>query len=192
MEFIYKKCVFILTHLKFSHLQRTLHLMQCTYRDIYSTAQNRFWTCWFWCLLVLLLFFTSPLSHWQNISLWGLFSNREINEKKVTRGKIRWIWRVGHRGYAGLGKKLMNTQRGVGRCTRKSPTVKWANVLNLQKKKSLRQNAASHNNTSWYTDTDGFLEHSPSRGSLYYKGPALHNIIPFLGVPPLIYKSWEL
>ena len=32
-------------------------------------------------------------------------------------------------------------------------------------------------NAIWYMDTDGFLEHSPSGGNLYYKGPALHNII---------------
>ena len=30
-------------------------------------------------------------------------------------------------------------------------------------------------------DTDGFLEHSPSRGSLYYKGLPLQKIIPFYG-----------
>ena len=29
-------------------------------------------------------------------------------------------------------------------------------------KSSLMPNAASHNNASWYTDTDGFLEHSLS------------------------------
>ena len=40
----------------------------------------------------------------------------------------------------------------------------------VSKKNSLKQNAASHNNASWYSDTGGFLEHSPSRGSLYYKG----------------------
>ena len=59
--------------------------------------------------------------------------------------------------------------------------MKWANALSLQKKKknSLKpntashNNATSHNNASWYTDTDGFLAHSPSGGSLYYKGPAL-------------------
>ena len=38
--------------------------------------------------------------------------------------------------------------------------------------------AASLNIISWYTDTDEFLEHSPSRGSLYYKGPALQKITP--------------
>ena len=52
-------------------------------------------------------------------------------------------------------------------------------------KNSLPPNTAFHN-TSWYTDTDGFLEHSPSRGSLYYKGPALHNIIMFFSGSSLI------
>ena len=34
-----------------------------------------------------------------------------------------------------------------------------------------------------YTDTDGFLEHSPSQGSLYYKRPTIQKII-FWGGPP--------
>ena len=54
------------------------------------------------------------------------------------------------------------------------------------KKKSLKPIAASHTNTSWYTDTDGFLEYSPSREGLlqgaFYKRPTLQKIIPgFLG-----------
>ena len=53
------------------------------------------------------------------------------------------------------------------------------------KKNSLNTNAASHNNASWYSDTDGFLEHSHRGGSLYYKGPALQKIIPMLGRFPL-------
>ena len=41
---------------------------------------------------------------------------------------------------------------------------------------------------SWDTDTDEFLEHSPSRGSLYYKGSALQKVIPILGGgPPLVF-----
>ena len=52
-------------------------LMQYTYQDVFSTAQNSFWTCRFWCLLVLLPFFVSPLPHWQNICIWGLFSSRK-------------------------------------------------------------------------------------------------------------------
>ena len=67
--------------------------------------------------------------------------------------------------------KLLNTQHSLGGCARKSSIMKRANVLSLQKN-SLKPNAASHDNASWYTDTDGFLEHSPRGGSLYYKGPA--------------------
>ena len=67
------------------------------------------------------------------------------------------------RGHAIFGQKLLSTQCGVGRCTHKPLIMKWANTLSLQKKKkSLKLNTASHNNTSWCTDTDGFLEHSPS------------------------------
>ena len=76
----------------------------------------------------------------------------------------------GPRGHV-FGQKLLHTQCGVGRCVHKAPSMKWANVLSLQKN-SLKPNAASHDNASWYTDTDGFLEHSPRGGSLYYKGPA--------------------
>ena len=40
-------------------------------------------------------------------------------------------------------------------------------VERVVKKNSLKLNTATHNNASWYTDLDGFLEHSPSKGSLY-------------------------
>ena len=64
--------------------------------------------------------------------------------------------------------------------------------MSLKKKKmSLKPNAASHYNTSWYTDTDGFLEHLPSGESLYYKGPTLQKIIRGGAVgSPLIYKTF--
>ena len=45
-------------------------------------------------------------------------------------------------------------------------------------KNSLKQNIASHNNVSWYTGTDGFLECSPSGVIQYY---TLHKIIPGFG-----------
>ena len=89
-------------------------------------------------------------------------------------------------GHAVLGKKLLNTLQGVGRCACKSPIMKWANSLKVFEKTSLKLNAASHNNTSWYTDTDGFLEHSTSRESQYYKEPVLQKIIPFWGGSLLI------
>ena len=56
-------------------------------------------------------------------------------------------------------------------------SVVWAGVLvnhpswNGQmcwviQKNSLNSNTASHNNAGWYTDTEAFLEHSPSGGIL--------------------------
>ena len=41
--------------------------------------------------------------------------------------------------------------------------MKWAKWLKESSKNSLKLNAASHNNISQYSDTDGFLEHSPSK-----------------------------
>ena len=51
-------------------------------------------------------------------------------------------------------------------------------------KNSLQPNTASHNNTSWYTDTDGLLEHSPG-GAACTKGagPSEDNSI-LGGYPP--------
>ena len=98
--------------------------------------------------------------------------------------------RVGHVSHPIFGQKLLNTQCSVGRCAHKSPIKKWANALKeSSKKNSLKPNAASHNNASWYADTDGFLEHSPSRRSLYYKSPALQKIIPFYLGPPHVLSN---
>ena len=96
-----KNFVFIFTCVNFSHLQSTLQLMQCTYWDIFSTAQNSFWTCWFWCILVLLLLFVSPLPCRQNIFLWGFFSSEEQEKSHLEEDK--WIGRVGHGGHAVFG-----------------------------------------------------------------------------------------
>ena len=93
-------CVCILTCLNFSHLQSTLHLRQYTYPHIFPTAQNSFWTHWFWCLLLVLPVFVSPLPHWQNDSLWGLFP-----------GQDGWIGRVRHSSHAIFGQKLLNTSK---------------------------------------------------------------------------------
>ena len=93
---------------------------------------------------------------------------------------------MGNGDHAIFGQKLLNTRCGVGRCTCKSPTMKWGNTLNVIKENSLKLKAASHNNASWHTDTGGFLELT-QLGSLYYKGPALQKIILGFGGSPLIY-----
>ena len=90
---------------------------------------------------------------------------------------------MGHRGHADFVQKVLNTQHSVARCSLKSTIMKWSNMLKeYSKKNSLKLNAASQN-TSGNTDTDGFLEHSSSRGSLYYKGPSLQKISPLKGSP---------
>ena len=71
-------------------------------------------------------------------------------------------WR--HRGHAVFAQKLLNTQHCAGRCACKSPIMKWANTFRVFQKNSLEPNAAFHTTTRPYTDTDGFLEHSPSGG----------------------------
>ena len=75
----------------------------------------------------------------------------------------------------------------MGRCAHKSAIFfkdSFKCVERIFTKISLMPNTAFHNNTSWYTDADGFLEHSPSWGSLYNKGPTLQKIILFWGDPP--------
>ena len=116
-------------------------------------------------------------------------------KKKKERKKLKshlcwnrvneWIGRIGQRVHDIFGQNLLNTQCGVARCARKTPVVKWANALKVFKNIPLKPDASSHNNASWYTDADGFLEHSRSGGSLYYKGPTLQKIILLILGSPL-------
>ena len=53
--------------------------------------------------------------------------------------------------YAELKTVCFQNLREVGKCAER-----------VFKTNSLKLNAASHNNASWYTDTDGFLEHLSS------------------------------
>ena len=162
--------------------------MQYIYWDFFSAAQNSFWTERFWCLSVLLMFFISPLPHWQKVSLWGLFLSRETTTKKCHLGQVLVNRKGAAWGSSVFGQKLLNTQRcGVGGGAYKSPIMKWASALKVFKRNSLKPNAASHNNASWYTDTDGFLEHSPSGRSLYHKGHVPQKLIPGFWGPPNIY-----
>ena len=130
---IYKKLCIYSYMFKLQDFHSTLHLMQYTYWDIFSMAQNSFWTRRFWCILVLLSVLVSPLPYQENVSLWGLFSSGET-KKSCLEGEVSWIGGVGHRDYAVFGQKLPNTQWDVGRYTCKSPIMKWANTLKVFKK----------------------------------------------------------
>ena len=89
-ELIYKKLCIYFYMVKLQPLSKftlfdAIHLF-------FSTAENSFWICRFWCLLVLLPFFVSPLPHWLNVSLWGIFSTR--GNKKSHLGQD-WVNREG-------------------------------------------------------------------------------------------------
>ena len=153
--------------------------MQDTYWDFFFHCPKQSLNSLILGLLVLLSFFASLLPHGQNVSLWELFSSRET---KASCLGCDWVNRESH---AVLDQKLLEhslwcgqvhlsiTHHEMGKC-----------VERLFKKNSLKPKTASHNNASWYMDTDGFLEHSPSRGHLYQKGSPFRKIIlVFIGSP---------
>ena len=90
-------------------------------------------------------------------------------------------------------QKLLNTQAHCGHgCSKITHHEMGKPVERLLRKQFTEANATSHT-TSWYTDTDGFLEHSPSGGRLYYKGPALQKIVLgcFGGSPSYLPSSFS-
>ena len=122
MVFILKHCVFILTCLNFSHLQSALHLMQYTYRDGFSTAQ-------FLSLSILMSFSASAVFCFTSSASVKCFFLRTFfllgNKKKSCSGPDP----RNREGHAGFAEKLLNTQHCVGRCTRKSPIMKWTDAF---------------------------------------------------------------
>ena len=128
----------------------SLHLTKYTYWDVFSTAQNSFWTHWFWCLFVssAVFFFSffhiGKMFHFEDF----LFFARET--KNVTQGEMRWIGRVGHGDHAVFGQKLLNIQCCGGRYACKSPIMQWANVLKESSKKIHEaEHSLSHNDTGF-------------------------------------------
>ena len=106
----------------------------------------------------------------RHFPLCTFFTQGNNQKKKFYWGQIGWIRRMGQEGHAVFGQKLLNNQCGIGRYTCKSAMMKWANALKESSKNSLKPNAASSNNASWHTDTDGFLKHSPSSEACTTRG----------------------
>ena len=173
-----KKIVHLFLHVYTSVTFKMLSIWWNTpIQMFFPMVKNSFCTQ-FCCLLVPLPFLFHIFHNCKMFPFEDFFSFRET--KKVSPDEVGWIGRVGHRSHTIFAQKLLNTQWGVGRCACKSPIMKWAKAMSLQKN-SLKLNAASHNNTSSYTDSAGFLEHLPSWESLYYQGPTFQKILPFLG-----------
>ena len=87
MEFIYKICGFVLTCLNFSHLLSPFHLMQYTYRDVFSVAQE------FSNLLILMPFSASAvvlfrLYHISKTFPFEGFFHPGKQKQKATQGEI--------------------------------------------------------------------------------------------------------
>ena len=150
--------------------------MQYTYRDIFpllKTVLNS---------LILIPFRASAIFCFTSSTSAKCFPLRIFfswRNKKVAWGKIRWIGRGGPGDQAFFWSKTAQYSVQCGQ-------VRLEITHHKMGKKIHWSHIASHSNASWHTDTDGFLEHSPSRGCLYYKGPALQKIILFFGVPPHI------
>ena len=91
--FIKRLCIYF-WHVWTSVTFEVLSIWCNTPIETFSHCSNRFWAHRFWCLLVLLLFFVSPFSHWQNVSFEDFFHLGKQQKK------TRWIGRVGHGGHA--------------------------------------------------------------------------------------------
>ena len=166
--------------------------MQYTYLNIFFHCSEQFLKS-----SILMLFSASAIFLFHLFHLGKTFPFEDffhLGKQKQSLGV-----RSGEQGGWGIGVMLIL----VKNCCTLS-TV-WASVLvnhpswseqpcahsffeRIFKKNSLKLNTASHNNASWYTDTDGFLEHTQWGKPVLQgdKGPALQ-ITPFFLGPPLIH-----
>ena len=67
-----------------------------------------------------------------------------------------------------FGSRTAEQSVHCGRVRLSIPHHEMGKHIESLQKNSLKLNAASHNNASWYTDTDELRECSPSGGRLYY------------------------
>ena len=130
-EFIYKKLC-ILIYLNFSHLRgyssldtihQWRHFSHCSNVFIVIDFDAFYCFCLFW----FHLFHIGKTFPFENFLYLGK------QQKKSLRARIWSIGRVGHGDHTVFGQKLLNTQRSLGRCARKSPVMKWANALKVFK-----------------------------------------------------------
>ena len=122
----------MLTCLNFSDLQSVLHLMQYTYWDFFTHCLKQFLNYQFWCFLIPLLFFVSCLPY--PLAKHFCLRNFHPGEKNCF-GQDLVNMEGGAPGHTVFDKKLLNTQQGVGRYTRKSLIMKWAKELKVFQKK---------------------------------------------------------
>ena len=113
MEFI-KNYVFILICLNFSHLQNTLHLMQCIYPDVFFHCSKQFSNSsvlMFFNASAIFCFIASTSAKHFPLRTSFIWENKikQNKQTKVALGRIWWTGRVGHGGHTAFGQKLLNT-----------------------------------------------------------------------------------
>ena len=97
-----------------------------------NTPIETFFRCskQFFNLLILMSFSASAVFYFTYSTLAKCYPLRTFfieGGKKVTWSEIRWIGGWGTEVMLCFGQKLLNTQCCVGRCSCKSPIMKWAN-----------------------------------------------------------------
>ena len=184
-----ENCVFTLTCFNF--------LMQQTYEDFFPLLTAVFdlvdfdtFQCF--CLFLLHLFHIGKTSPFKE------FFHPETKKKSLwVRSGEQEGWGI---GFMPFWSKTAQHLAWCGQvCSQIIHHEMGKQVERVFKKISLKPNTASHNITSWYTDTDGFLEYSPSCRSLYYKGTPPEDNSLFLRPPlyiltlnPLPFKASDL
>ena len=177
------KSVFTLTCLNFNLLLSTHPLMQDTYRDIFSMAQNKFWIRRFWCLLVLLPFFCFSSSVWAKrfpLRIFFIWVNKPKKKNCLERD---WVNREGGAwGHSIFRQKLLNTLHGVAGALRNHPS--WNGQTGWKSSKKIH--------CSWTqpltTTPAGFLGYPPTEGSkpvLQGACPPENNSVLFFWSPPI-------
>ena len=133
---------------------------------------------------------------WQNVSLWGLLSSRET---KVTWGEMGCIGRVGYKGHAVFGQKLLNTQ-WIGRCAGKLPIMKWANMLQESSKKftEVKCFLSQHQLVHWYRWVPRILTSvlpeapPPEDNSVFFGRVSPHTIPSSVLSPVMSFQAWPV
>ena len=122
-----KNCLFILTCLNFSHLQSTLHLIQCTCRDIFHCSKHLLNSS------ILMPLSTSVIFRFASSTLAKFFPLRNFfhwgNKQKSLLGQDLVNRKGGAWGSCRFWSKPPEHSGSAGRCTCKSPIMKWANAL---------------------------------------------------------------
>ena len=139
-NFVIKNCVFSFRCYKLNLLQSTIHLMQCTRLNMFSTFQSSSETLAKWCLLMPLSFFSSPLPRLQNIFLWGLFSFGGIKRSHTERDRV--IMAGGVVGSCYFWLKIVSHSRlcALARCRGEATTPHFA----IPHSKSVGRNSRTH------------------------------------------------